>query len=150
MAKMNFRCFNITMKINYTNITTFGNKTKKFQSEGNHIEEIYTDNNILQKRLIKDEFNRYIDAKTFDLSGNIIEHQHYDYFETENEKGYIETYKNESQEYTRKAYTKYEGKFKHIIDEFKSKSGKNYINDYIYDLTGKLIKIICNGTVSKL
>ena len=150
IAKINFRCFNIIMKINFTNIITFGNKTKKFQSGKNSIEEIYTDNDILQKRLIRDEFNRYIDSKTFDLFGNIIEHQHYDYFGTENEQGVIETFKDKYQEYIRKAYTKIEGGLKHRIDDFQSKTGKSYVNDFVYDMSGKLIKIINNGTTHML
>ena len=115
------------MKINFSNIITFGNKTKMFKSGKNNIEEIYTDDDILQKRLVRDEFNRYIDSKTFDLFGNIIEHQHYDYFRTENEQGVIETFKNKYQEYIRKAYTKIEGGLKHCIDDFQSKTGKSYV-----------------------
>ena len=107
------------MKIDFTNYLLFGNKTKIFQSGKNKIEETYDDDNFLIKRLVRDEFNRDIDALTFDSSGNTIEHLHKDYFQTETEQGFIETFKNKSQEYTRKAYTKIENGLKHNIDDFK-------------------------------
>lgn len=130
------------MKINFTSRVIFGNKTKVFQAGQNKIEETYSDDNVLLKRLERDEFNRDVDSKTFDLSGNITEHLHKDYFQTENEKGFVETYKDKNQEYTRKAYTKIENGLKHIIDDFQSKTGKSYITDFIYDMSGKLVDII--------
>ena len=138
------------MKIDFTNTISFGIKTKIFQSGKNHIEETYSDDNILQKRLIKDEFDRYVDSKTFDSHGNITEHQHYDYFKTENEQGFIETFRNKYQEYVRKAYIKIEDGLKHSIDDFQSKTGKSYLNDFVYDMSGKLVKIINNGKVCKI
>lgn len=135
------------MKIDFVNNFTFGNKTRIFQSGKNRIEEIYDDNNILLKRLIQDEFNRDVDSKTFDSAGNIIEHLHKDYFQNKTEHGFVETFKNQSQEYVRKAYVKIEDGLKHSIDEFQSKTGKSYINDFVYDMTGKLIKIINDGKV---
>ena len=82
IAKINFICFNIIMKINFTNIITFGNKTKKFQSGKNSIEEIYTDNDILQKRLItssrdsKDDIHNEL-SRTQDIKNDVE-----DYYKT--------------------------------------------------------------------
>ena len=69
---------------------------------------------------------------------------HIEYFETENEKGFIETFKNQFQEYIRKSSTKIENGVKHVIDDYtsKSKPEKSYINDFVYDLKGNLQKII--------
>ena len=133
------------MKVDFFNTVNFGDKSKFFQSGKNKVEEIYSDDDVLLKRLTNDEFGRDIDAAVFDLHGNIIEHQHKDYFQTETEQGFVETFKNKYQEYTRKAYTKIEDGLKHHIDDFKSKTGNSYINDFVYDLSGKLIKVISNG-----
>ncbi len=133
------------MKVDFSNNIIFGDKSKFFQSGKNKVEEIYNDDNVMIKRLINDEFDRNIDSAVFDLQGNIIEHQHKDYFQTETEQGFVETFKNKYQEYTRKAYTKIEDGLKHNIDDFKSKTGSSYINDFVYDLSGKLIKVISNG-----
>ena len=86
------------MKILPATDIKFGDKTRIIQSGKNKIEEVYNDDNILIKRLIRDEFSRDIDCKTFDSLGNILEHQHKDYFSKENEEGFIETFKSKYQE----------------------------------------------------
>lgn len=138
------------MKINITNCIIFTNRTYSYKFGKNNVQEIYDDNNILQQRIIWDEFSRDIDSKTFDIQGNVVEHLHKDYFKNDTEEGVIETFKNRNQEYVRRAYTKTENGLKHSIDDFKSAKGKSYLNDFVHDLSGKLIKIISNGKEFKL
>ncbi|MBO6273551.1 hypothetical protein J6O48_12340 [bacterium] len=134
------------MKVNLDKIN-FGDRISQYNIGKHCIEEYYNDSDIITKRIEYDEFKRDVDSKTFDIQGNITDHQHKEYFENETEKGVIETFKNSSQEYTRKAYTKIENGLKHHIDNYNSKTNpkSNYINDFIYDMSNKLIKIISNG-----
>ncbi len=104
------------------------------------------------RRVEYDTFGHDVDSKLFDRNGIVSEHQHKVYYEKDNEKGCIEFFKNKFQEYTRRTYTKTENGFKYSVDDFKSKTRPeaNYINEFIYDLSNKLIKIINNGKVIKL
>lgn len=131
------------MKISFKNIDFLG-KQHSYKIGKNTVVEHSDDNDVLIKRIEYDEFSRDVDSKTFDKRGNVLEHLHKDYYESENEEGIIETFKSSTQEYKRKSYTKIENGFKHFIDDFQSKSGKNYINDFVHDLSGNLIKIINN------
>ena len=123
---------------------TFGNKTKTCQISEGKVVEMFNDSNVLTKRIEYDKFDRTIDVKNYDSTGTLSEHLHFDYFETENERGFIETFKSKFQEYVRKSYTKIENGLKHHIDDYtsKTKPENSYINDFVYDLKGKLINVI--------
>jgi len=125
-------------------ILTFGNSEKTYQQGENKVVDTLNDELKLIKRVEYDKFNRDVDVKWYDEVNNITDHMHKEYFETENEKGFIETFKNQFQEYIRKSSTKFENGVKHVIDDYTSKSSpeKSYINDFVYDLKGKLQKII--------
>lgn len=131
------------MKYNFT-IINFKNTTKTYQKDKIKIVEYYNDNNKLLKRLEYDEFERDIDCKNFDEDGNLVSHQHKEYFETNTEKGLIETFKNHFQEYVRKQYVKFINGYKHSIEEFvsKSKPENSYKNEFIYDLQNNLVNVI--------
>ena len=126
------------------NILTFGNSNGTYQQRENKIVDTLNDELKLIKRIEYDEFNREVDVKWYDGFDNITDHMHKEYFETENENGFIETFKNQFQEYIRKSSTKIENGVKHVIDDYtsKSKPEKSYINDFVYDLKGNLQKII--------
>ena len=125
-------------------ILTFGNSEKTYQQGENKVVDTLNDELKLIKRVEYDKFNREVDIKWYDEVNNITDHMHKEYFETENEKGFIETFKNQFQEYIRKSSTKFEDSVKHVIDDYTSKSSpeNSYINDFVYDLKGKLQKII--------
>ena len=125
-------------------IFTFGNSEKTYQQGENKVVDTLNDELKLIKRVEYDKFNREVDIKWYDEVNNITDHMHKEYFETENEKGFIETFKNQFQEYVRKSSTKFEDGVKHVIDDYTSKSSpeNSYINDFVYDLKGKLQKII--------
>lgn len=125
-------------------ILTFGNSEKTYQQGENKVVDTLNDELKLIKRIEYDKFNREVDVKWYDEVNNITDHMHKEYFETENEKGFIETFKNQFQEYVRKSSTKFEDGVKHVIDDYTSKSSpeNSYINDFVYDLKGKLQKII--------
>jgi len=125
-------------------ILTFGNSEKTYQQGENKVVDTLNDELKLIKRVEYDKFNRDVDVKWYDEVNNITDHMHKEYFETENEKGFIETFKNQFQEYVRKSSTKFEDGVKHVIDDYTSKSSpeNSYINDFVYDLKGKLQKII--------
>ena len=122
--------------------------TQKIYSVGDiKVKDFLDDNNILIRREKYDEFDRNTDTMWFNDDGSIKEEMHKDYFKSENEEGLIETFKSKTQEYTRKAYSKTENNLRHSIDDFQSKTGKSYYNDYIHDMLGNLVKIISNGKV---
>ena len=123
----------------------FGEKTNIYKIGSNTVTEVFDNCNNIIKRIEYDEFNRDVDSKWFNSAGKLQEHLHKDYYKKENEEGCIETFKNLYQEYTRKSYTKIENGFKHVVDDFRSKTGKSYINDFVHDMCGNLIKIINNG-----
>ncbi len=134
------------MKI-FFSILCFGEKTNTYRVGRNTVTEVFDDKNTLIKRIEYDEFRRDVDSMWFDSSGELQEHLHKEYYEKINEKGMIETFFGKSQEYVRKSYTKFENGFKHTVDDFQSKTGKNYINEFIHDKLGNLVKIINNGKV---
>ena len=126
------------------NIFTFGNSERIYQQGENKIVDTLNDELKLIKRIEYDKFNREVDIKWYDEVNNITDHMHKEYFETENEKGFIEIFKNQFQEYVRKSSTKIENGVKHVIDDYTSKSSpeNSYINDFVYDLKGNLQKLI--------
>lgn len=136
------------MKI-YFNSLSFGETIKTYSIGSNVVKEYY-DGNKITSREENDVWGRLVDVKRFDNDGNVVEVLHKDYFKTENKEGFIEFFKNKTQEYIRKAYIKIENGLKHSIDDFSSKSGKIYFNDFIYDMSGKLLRVISNGKVIEL
>ena len=137
------------MKIN-TGSISFYESQKIYRTQNGTVKEVFDDENFLVRREKSDIFVRDTDTIWYDKNGNIIEEMHKNYFKTPDEEGCIETFKSKTQEYTRKAYTKFENGFKHVIDSYNSKTGKNYFNDFIHDLSGKLLKIITNGKIIEL
>jgi len=133
------------MKIFFSTIN-FCEKLNIYKSGKNTVKEVFDDNNKMVKRIEYDEFNRDVDAKSFDVSGELQEHLHKEYYKKTNEEGVLETFKNKTQEYVRKSYTKVENGFKYTVDDFQSKT-KNYKNEFVHDTMGKLIKVINNGQV---
>lgn len=129
------------------NIPTFKGNTKCYKDRNFKIQDSFYDNNVLKSHTIFDEFDRVIVAKQFDRDGFIESSANFEYYETDIENGRIETYKNKSQEYIRKAYTRIENGIKHVVDDYNSISTpeKSYINDFVYDLKGNLCKLISNG-----
>lgn len=118
--------------------------TINFRNQNYHkVSERYDDRNFLLSRTIYDEFGRDTDTKWFDSDGKIIGSMHKEYLEN----GLVESFKNNSQEYVRKCYTIIKDGFKHSIEEYVSKTSpqKNYINEFVYDFMGNLIKLINNG-----
>ena len=134
------------MKV-FISTVNFGEKSNTYKIGKNTVTETFDDKNTLIKRIEFDEFNRDVDSKWFDTSGEIQEHLNKEYYEKVNEKGMIETFSGRFQEYVRKFYTKFENGYKHTVDDFRSKKGKNYINEFIHDKSGNLVKIINNGKV---
>ena len=129
------------MKVQF-NATNFRAEVQKTYNNGNHvITETYNDN-VLVQSIEYDEFGRDIDSKWYDADKKVIEHMHKSYFETDDEKGHIEKFKNRFQDYTRKMYTRFEVGFRHIIDDFTShlEPHKSYKNEFVYDLHNRLIK----------
>ena len=110
------------------------------------IEDSFYDNNVLKSHTVFDEFERVIMHKQFDSDGFIKSSTHLEYYETNIEKGRIETYREIGQEYIRKSYTKIENGLKHVVDDYTSISApqKSYVNDFVYDLKGNLYKLINN------
>ncbi len=126
------------------NNIAFGNYTQTYKKHNNTITEHYYDNNVLFRKVEYDEFKRDIDAKDFNMFGIVTSHQHKDYYKTAGEEGCIENYKDKYQQYVRKTCTKIENGLKHVIDDFRSLTSpdKSYVNDFIHDSTGKLIKLV--------
>lgn len=129
-------------------VISFGQRINTYKKGENRVEEIFNDDDLLSRTVEYDRFGRDIDAKTFDAKGNVTEHM----MKTYSQDGCIETFKSNFQEYTRKTCTKIENSLKHRIEEYVSKTSpdKNYVHDFIYDLKGKLIKIVTNGKVTDL
>ena len=137
------------MKINFNSII-FRESQKVYNTKEGVVKEFFDDNNNIIRREELDTFNRNTDTKWFDKHGNVTEVLHKDYYKTENEEGFVETFKSKTQEYTRKSYTKFENGLKHIIDDFHSKTGKSYFNDFVHNIKGELIEVTTNGTTIKI
>lgn len=84
----------------------------------------------------------------FDKERKVIGHLHKEY----TPDGCIETYKSKTQEYVRVIRTLTDDTFTRHIEIFTSKTSpeSNYVNEFVRDLKGKLIKIINNGKVINL
>ena len=132
------------MKILFNTIT-FKSRSKIFYNGENKITEYYNDNNTLIKTFEIDKNERFVDAKEYGKTGEIISHMHKKY---ENEK-ITETYKDQSQEYKRIIKFAKKDEFTHITEEYISKTSpkSNYIHEFIRDSANKLVRMICNGKV---
>ncbi len=137
------------MKINFNSLN-FCEHQRNYQIGENLIKDYFDDNNRIIRQEKYDTLGRNICTNWFDKNGSIIEFMKKDYFKSETEDGFIETYKSKTQEYIRKSYTKIENNLKHHIDDYKSRTGKSYYNDFVHDIFGNLIKIITNGKVIEL
>ena len=62
---------------------------------------------------------------------------------------FVEMYKDNSQQYTRKVNYKIINGLQHRTEEYISKTSpdSNYIQEFVKDVSGKLIKVISNGKV---
>ncbi len=125
--------------------------TISFKSENINLhreKEIYDENNKLIRLIKYDEFGRDTDSFEYNANREIIGYQHKEY--TDN--GCIETYKNQFQQYRRITKTELKDSNTHYIEEFISVTSpeKNYINEFVRDIAGKLIKVINNGKVVNL
>ena len=122
----------------------FKSSTNSYQSDKNRITDYFDNNNLLTKKVEYDEFDRAIDSKRFNPQGEVIEQMHKDYYENPNEKGFVEHFQSKSQEYVRKAYTKFENGIKHYVEEYRSKTSPemSYISEFIYDIHNELVNVI--------
>ena len=132
------------MKINFS-FFSFGNKNIHSIDGNYNVKETFDDNHNLIRLTRYDEKGRDIDTFEYNDKKEITAHQHKKY----TSYGLIETYKNEHQEYRRIIKNEKRGSFVHHIEEFISKTSpkNNYVNEFIRDLTGKLVKIINNGKI---
>lgn len=135
------------MKINLDS-ATFGNRNIRYHDKTHNIMETYDERNNLIKRVKYDKQCKDVDCIEFDDKKQIISHQHKKY--TNN--GCIETYKSKSQEYIREIKIIVKDSFTHHFETYTSKTSpqNNYVNEFIRDIEGKLVKMINNGKVIDL
>ena len=132
------------MRIEFNAINFLGT-IKSYNFGENRITQYFDDDNYLTKIIEVDKFERDVDTKEFDRERNVTFHLHKDYTDS----GYVETFKDKCQEYTRRVYTVVKGSMTHRIEEYVSKSSpqKNYVSEFIRDSSNKLVRIITNGKV---
>lgn len=130
------------------NSVSFGNRDISFHDKTHNILETYDDNEHLIRRTKYDKQFRDVDCQVFDKERKVIGHLHKEY----TPDGCIETYKSKTQEYVRVIRTLTDDTFTRHIEIFTSKTSpeSNYVNEFVRDLKGKLIKIINNGKVINL
>ncbi len=135
------------MKINFSSVS-FGNKNINSSEETQKIAETFDDKHNLVRLTKYDKQGRDVDTFEYNEKKEITSHQHKKY--TQN--GLIETYKSKNQEYTRIIKKETRGSYIYHIEEFISKTSpqSNYINEFVRDLAGKLVKIINNGKVIQI
>jgi len=124
------------------------NKKLKYMSSKNHtITKEFTPENVLLNRLEEDEFGRFFDLKKYDSEGNVILHQHKNYYSRKDDSGNIETFVTSDEKYIRQFHTVKIGNNNHFIDDFTNvlNPENSYINEYIRNSYGRLIRIISNG-----
>jgi len=125
-------------------LTIFGSSEKVFYNNKNKITEKFNDDDVLIKRIEYDEFDRFIDSKDFDVDGSLSQHHHFDY----NEEGFVETFKNRESEYIRKSKTFIKNSYRYRIEKYISTNSKNnYVHEFITSLSGKLLRMTCNGKI---
>ena len=132
------------MKID-SDFLSFGNKNIHCFDKNHNVKETFDDNHNLIRVTRYDEKGRDIDTFEYNDKKEITAHQHKEY----TSYGLIETYKSEHQEYRRIIKNEKRGSFVYHIEEFISQTSpkNNYVNEFIRDLTGKLVKIINNGKI---
>lgn len=135
------------MKINFDSVS-FGDKNIYYHDKTHNIKETLDDRNNLIRITKYDKLGRDVDCVELNEKKEIIGHLHKEY----SHDGLIETYKNKTQEYVRELRTVIENNFTRCIEIFKSKTSpqNNYVNEYIRDISGRLVKIINNGKVINL
>ena len=136
-----FVCYNFFMKID--NIS-FGNRIENYQVGRIKYSREYSDDNILLvNKELDAQTDKFLKVETFDNCGNRVAIQEYTYLPNK----MIEHYKNKSQEYTRTITKEIKDSLYHITEVFESKTkpAKNYINETIRNLEGKIVKMFANG-----
>lgn len=123
---------------------TFGNKIETRQDGNIKYKKEFSDNGHLlsaQEWLLPQ--NRPLKIERFNQNGDLLEIQEFSYFPNKT----VEHYKNKYQEYTRTISEEIKNGFKHITENFISKTSpkSNYTNETIKELSGKLVQIIANG-----
>lgn len=128
------------------NFTTFKAHNKQTYYEGeNKIVEYFNDNNKLISKVAYDKFERDIFTNWFDEFGSNNGFMRKEYMNG----GFIETCKTPTQEYKRTCRKFVKDGFEHYIEEYISTTSpeKNYCNESIRNMFGKLIKMIANGKI---
>jgi len=111
------------------------------------VKETY-DGKVRTKRVVMDSHQRIVDSVNFDNLGRKVSHLHK--FYTDN--GYIETYKDFNQEYSREVKTTIVNAQKIITENFRSitSPSKSYIAKFVRNLEDKLVMIVINDKVIKI
>lgn len=136
------------MNVNFDSVS-FGCKNICYHDKTYNIKEVFDDDGRnLIRRIKYDKQCRDVDCEEFDRDKKVISHMHKEY----TPDGCIETYKSTTQEYIREIKTVVKDSFTHHIEKFTSNTSpeSNYVNEFIRDITGKLVKIINNGRIINL
>lgn len=135
------------MKIIFNSVS-FGNRSIRYHDNTHNIKETFDDSHNLIRIIKYDKQCRDVDCQEFNKEKKVIGHLHKEY----TPDGCIETYKSKNQEYIRINRTLKEDSFTHYIEIFTSKTSpeSNYVNEFIRDKFGKLVKIINNGKIINL
>lgn len=136
------------MKVNFDSVS-FGCKNICYHDSTHNIKEVFDDDGRKLLRRIKyDKQCRDVDCEEFNSDKKVISHMHKEY----TPDGCIETYKSRTQEYIRVIKTFVQDSYIHHVEKFTSKTSpeKSYVNEFISDKLGKLVKIINNGKVINL
>jgi len=135
------------MKVNFDSVS-FGNSNIRYHDKNYNILEVFDDNQNLVRRTKYDKLCRDVDCEVFNKEKKVISHLHKEYIP----EGCIETYKSKTQEYVRVIKTFVKDSFTHYVETFTSKTSpsSSYVNEFIRDMKGNLVKIINNGKVINL
>ncbi len=130
------------MKINFDVIPS-GEKKIRYHNLTHNIMDVFDKNQNLKRQVAYNKTALDIETKEFDENHNIIGRIHKKY----TQDGCIETYDGVKQQYIREIKHFIKDSLTHYVEKYTSKTSpeKNYINEYIRDLNGKLVKIIING-----
>ena len=147
MANKFFLSLYFIMKILFNN-TAFQQECRIIKNGENTVYQYFDDKKILLKTLEIDKFERDVDTIEYELNGEIKSHLHKDY----TQHGLIETFKDHFQEYKRTIETVQKGDYTHRIETYISKTSpnKNYVNEFVKDTAGKLLRIINNGKIIEI
>ena len=136
------------MKVNFDSVS-FGCKNVCYHNSTHNIKEVFDDDGRKLLRRIKyDKQCRDVDCVEFNSDKKVISHLHKEY----TPDGCIETYKSRTQEYIRVIKTFVKDSYTHYVEKFTSKTSpeKSYVNEFIRDIKGNLVKIINNGKIINL